>query len=204
VWCWLLLDEDDPFVAVLVAAAFLVVFHFGAARLFANRPNAEADLLLFLILLTILNSCTAVDFQFDGTWCWSTASDTWQRPRPPRRFRRMRRTGGAQDLALDDISDAMLREEGVPDIGSSCLTPSERRRFSGSTPSTIARTFSPFFSTSDGCLMRLVQLRLGNMHQAVDPVFDLDECAEVGEVAHPAFDIAPTGYLSSSCSQGFS
>ena len=36
--------------------------------------------------------------------------------------------------------------------------------------------------------MRLVQLRLRDVDQAVDAVFDLDEGAEVGEVADAALD----------------
>ncbi len=40
------------------------------------------------------------------------------------------------------------------------------------------------------------------MDQAIDTIFDFDECAEVSEVPYPAFDVRPTGYLSCRASQG--
>ena len=38
--------------------------------------------------------------------------------------------------------------------------------------------------------MRLVQRHVGDVHQAVDALLDLDEGAELGEVAHLALDAA--------------
>ena len=43
--------------------------------------------------------------------------------------------------------------------------------------------------------MRLVQLRLRDVDEAVDAIFDLDEGAEVGEVANAALDDGSDGIL---------
>ena len=56
-----------------------------------------------------------------------------------------------------------------------------------------ACTIWPFFSSSEGCLMRLVQREIGDVDQPVDAFFDLDEGAEIGEFANAAFDDAADG-----------
>src|ERR1039458_5113773 len=50
---------------VLIAVALLVALHLGAACLFTNRTDAQADLLLFLVHLDDLELMLRVDFQLD-------------------------------------------------------------------------------------------------------------------------------------------
>jgi len=126
-----------------------------------DGAEAKADFLFFHVDLMILNSCSRP----------VSSLDWWRRA-----HLRLRRYGrdfnafsnfdegaelrGAQNLAMNDVADAMSGEEALPNIGLKLLDARERRRFCGSTPRTTALTFSPFLTTSDGCLTRLVQLRL--------------------------------------------
>ena len=66
---------------------------------------------------------------------------------------------GAQNLALDDVADAVLGEEGIPDIGLELLDAKRQAAVLRLDAENDGLTFSPFLRTSEGCLMRLVQLR---------------------------------------------
>src|SRR5882762_8009042 len=73
------------------------------------------------------------------------------------------------------VSPTWCREKKSSQMSvASCLRPSDSRWFSAPMLSTIASTTSPFFSTSEGCLIRVLN--------------DLDERAELGEVAHLPLD----------------
>jgi len=96
-------------------------------------------------------------------------------------------------------------KERFPDVGLKLLH-AERQAgaLSGSMASTIAlHAGRPFFRTSEGCLTRLVQLRLLTWTKAVDAVFDFNEGAKVGQVAHATLDRhTPRGIFSCSESHG--
>ena len=96
--------------------------------------------------------------------------------------------GYAQDFAVDHIADVVGLEEGLPDIGLKLLY-SERQapliRFDGENDCFHAVALFQYFRRM---LHALGPAQVADVDQAVDAVFDFDEGAEVGEVAHASFD----------------
>jgi len=171
----------------------LVVLNFRAAASWPlTARRLKPTFFSSTLILMILKSCSRPVSSLDG-----------RRPRRlprrcgkdlplPRQSQRMRRTAPSAAPCREPHRHAMSQRSS-PKRRLELLDASERRRFCGSTRE-HAFTFSPFFTTSEGCLTRLVQLRL-NVHQPIDAVFDFNEGAKVGEVAHPAFTTVPADTL---------
>ena len=94
--------------------------------------------------------------------------------------------GGAQDLALDDIANAMLREEGIPDIRLKLLDAERKPAVLGLDAEHDRPDLLALLQDLGGMLDALGPAQVRDVHQAVDAVFDLDERAEVSEVANAA------------------
>src|SRR5262245_25483544 len=101
----------------------------------------------------------------------------------------------ADDLALDDVVDLVVGEELVPDVGGQLLEAQrealvlgvdvEHHRFDG-----VA-----LLQHLRGVLDALGPRQVGDVDQAVDPVLDLHEGAELGQVADLALEARADGVL---------
>ena len=96
--------------------------------------------------------------------------------------------GQAQHLAVDDIAHAMLLEEGLPDIGLQLLHAQREAAFVGLDRQHDGLHLVALLQDFRRMLDALGPAQVADVDQAVDAVFDLDEGAEVGEVADLAFD----------------
>src|ERR1700736_4676872 len=100
-----------------------------------------------------------------------------------------------QDLALDDVPDAVLREEGIPDIRLKLLD-AERKpailRLDAENDGLDLLTLPDNFGRM---LDALGPAQVRYVDESVDTVFDLDESTEVGEVADAALDDGADGVL---------
>ena len=81
-----------------------------------------------------------------------------------------------------------LSSSSVQGFGSICFMPSAMRLALGSMSRTTASTSSPTSSTLRRVLDALGPGHLGDVHQALDALLDLDEGAVVGEADHLALD----------------
>jgi len=97
--------------------ALLVALDLGTAGLFANGLDRETDLLLFLIHLDDLELVFRVHIERDRlavrTDRFGDVAQALDSFGDLDEGSKLRRT---QDLAFDDVADAMLREERLPDI----------------------------------------------------------------------------------------
>ena len=97
--------------------ALLVAFHFGAAGFFAHSANAQTDLLLVLIHLHDAELVLAANLQLDrSVTLVNSLGDVAQTLDTLSDLNEGTELRGAQNLALDDVADAMLSEERIPDI----------------------------------------------------------------------------------------
>jgi hypothetical protein len=90
--------------------------------------------------------------------------------------------GDRLDLADHLVALVVVLGELFPRIGRHCLMPSEMRRRSSSTSSTMTSTSSPSLHDLGRIDVLVGPVHLGDVHQALDALFDLDEAAVVGDV----------------------
>ena len=96
--------------------------------------------------------------------------------------------GHPQNFALNHVANAMLLEEGLPDIGLKLLHAQRQttlvrldRQNDGLHAIALLQNFR-------GMLHALGPAQIADVNQAINAVFDFDEGAEVGQIANPAFD----------------
>jgi len=191
--------------ALVALVGLLVAFDFGTAGFFANCLDREADLLLFLVdlddLELVLVANLEVDLLAGVVDCLGDVAEALDSFGDLDEGSELR---GAQCLALEDVADAVLREEGVPDVRLKLLDAERQAAVFGFDAENDRLDLLTLLENFRGVLDALGPREVRDVDEAVDAVFDLDEGAEVGEVADAASMIAPIGYLSSSASQGLS
>ena len=156
----------------------------------------EADLLLFLVHLDDLELVLVADLQVDllagvvdRFGDVAEAFDAFGDLDEGAELR------GAQDLALDDVADAVLGEERIPDIGLELLDAEREAAVLRLDAEDDCLDLLTLLENFRGVLDALGPAEVGDVDQTVDAVFDLDEGAEVGEVADAAFDDGTDGVL---------
>src|SRR5581483_6730396 len=94
----------------------------------------------------------------------------------------------AQDLAVDDVTDMVALEEGLPHVGLELLHAERQtalirldRKYNRLHAVTFFQDFRRVFHA-------LGPAQIADVDQAVDAVFDFDECAEVREISDATFD----------------
>ena len=95
---------------------------------------------------------------------------------------------GAQNLAVDHVAHAMRGEEALPDVGLQLLDAQAEAAVLRLDAENDSLHLFALLHDLRGMLDALGPAQVGDVNQAVDAVFDLDEGAEVGEVAHAALD----------------
>ena len=99
----------------------------------------------------------------------------------------------AQNLAVNDVADAVGGEEAFPDIGLQLL---DAEREAAVLRLDAENDCLDFFALLDDFRRMLDALgpaQVGDVDEAVNAVFNFDECAEVSEVADAAFDDCADG-----------
>ena len=97
--------------------------------------------------------------------------------------------GEAHHLAVDDVTDAMLSKKLTQMSVCSCLRPNDRRRclrLNGQDQGLDLVALLQHFRR----VLHLAPAQVADVNEAIDPVFDFDESAELGEVAHLALVIS--------------
>src|SRR5258708_557840 len=108
----------------------------------------------------------------------------------------------AQDLAMHDVADAVLREERIPNVGLNLLHAEREAPLVRFNARMTALTLSPFFNTSEGCFTRVVQLRLLTCTRPSIPSSISMKAPNSVRLRTRPSTVAPTGYLSCSVSHG--
>ena len=101
----------------------------------------------------------------------------------------------AQNLAVDNVADAMLGEERIPNIGLHLLHAQREAalvRFDGQDDGLDLVAFLQDFRRM---LHAGRPAQVADVDQAVDAIFDFDESAELGQIADAAFDSRSHGIL---------
>ena len=96
--------------------------------------------------------------------------------------------GYPQDFAVNHIADMMCREESLPNVGLKLLHAQRQAPLVG-----FNRQHDGFHAIAllqhfRRMLYPLGPAQVADVHQTVDAILDFDKRAEVGQVAHPAFD----------------
>src|SRR6266852_4632046 len=170
----------------------LVGLDFLARCLLTDRLDAQADFFLFLIHLDYLEVELAAGFQvhrlsvrIDSFRVVTQAFDAFGN------LNKCAEVRHAQDLAMHDVADTVLREERIPDVGLHLLH-AERKaalvRFNGQNHSLDLVAFLQHLGRM---LYAGGPAEVADMHQAVNSVFDFNESAKLGQIADPAFDRRP-------------
>ena len=94
--------------------------------------------------------------------------------------------GHAHDLALDGVADVVAREEVVPDVGGELLQAERQALVLGVDVEHHRLDHVALLQHFGRVLDPLAPRHVGDVDQAVDVLLDLDERAELGEVAHLA------------------
>src|SRR5581483_967094 len=102
---------------------------------------------------------------------------------------------GAQNLAVDDVADAVLLEEGVPHVRLKLLDAEREAAILGFDAEHDCLNFFALLQYFAGVLDALGPGEIANVDEAVDAVLDLDEGAEVGKVTDAALDDCTGGVL---------
>jgi hypothetical protein len=182
--------------AGVVAGLLLVDLDLGAAGFFADCADAEAYLLLFLVHLDDLELVLVVDLELDRLAVivdrFGDVAETFDTFRD---FNEGSELRGAQNLALDDVADAVLGEEGIPDIRLQLLDAEREAAVFGLDAEDDGANLLTLFENFGGVLDALGPAQVGDVDEAVDAVFDLDEGSEVGEVADATLDDGAGGVL---------
>src|ERR1035441_2020133 len=97
----------------------------------------------------------------------------------------------AQDLAVHDVADAMLREERIPDVGLHLLYAERKTALVRLNGQDDGLDLVALLEHLGGMLHTGRPAQVADVHQAVDAVFDFDERAELSQVTHTAFDRCP-------------
>ena len=95
---------------------------------------------------------------------------------------------GAQNLAVNDVADAVSGKEALPDVGLQLLDAQGEAAVLRLDAENDGLYLFAFLDDFRGVLDALGPAQVGDVDEAVDAVFDLDEGAEVGEVADAALD----------------
>src|SRR5271156_5274656 len=94
-----------------------------------------------------------------------------------------------QNLAVDYIADAMLREEGIPDIRLELFDAQRQTAVLGLNAQNHGLDLFALLEPFRGMLHALGPAQIAYVNQAVDAVLDLDERTEIRQVAHAALDL---------------
>src|SRR5579863_5732542 len=95
---------------------------------------------------------------------------------------------GAQNLAVDHVAHAVRGEEALPDIGLQLLDAQREAAILRLNAENHGLDLFSLLHDFRGMLDALGPAQVRDMDEAVDAIFDFDEGAEVGEIAHAAFD----------------
>ena len=170
-----------------------------SARL-ASSPDCadrETDLLLFLVHLDDLELVLVVDdFELDRlAGLIDRFRDVAQALDTVGDFYEGAELRRAQNLALDDVADAVLREEGIPDIRLKLLDAERETAVFGLDAEHDRANLLALLQDFGRVLDALGPAEVRDVDEAVDAVFNLDEGSEVGEVADAALDDGAGGVL---------
>src|SRR5208282_5729328 len=167
----------------------LVVLDLGAAGFVSHSAQAESHLFLFhvdlddleFVLLALLELGRRAVF----THCFRDMAEAFN---ALRYFNESAELRGAEYLAVHVIADAMLGKKALPHIGLQLLD-SEREtailRLDTENDSLHLFALLHYFRRM---LDALGPAKVRDVNQAVDAVFDFNEGAKVGQVAHAAFN----------------
>ena len=163
----------------------------GAAgvRLRDSGAQAEADLLFFHVdlddLEVVLQALFELGVTVDGVAGLGDVAETLDAFGD---FDECAELRGAQNLAVDHIANAMRSEEALPDIGLQLLDAQREAAVLRLDAENDSLDLFALLDDFRGMLDALGPAQVGDVDEAVNAVFDFDECAEVGEVADAALD----------------
>src|SRR4051794_5978137 len=161
----------------------------GAAGFVADGAQAQAYLLLFhidlddleIVLLALIELGRAAVFAYrlgDMAETFHALGDLNERAE----------LRGAKNLAVHHVAHAMSGEETLPHIGLELLDAQAQAAVLRLHAENDSLHLLALLHDFRRVLDALGPAQVGDVHQAVDAVFDLDEGSEVGEVANAAFD----------------
>src|SRR3990172_2726341 len=107
---------------------------------------------------------------------------------PLRQLNEGTEAGHPDDLPLHDVTDLVVGEELVPHVGGELLQPEGQALVLGVDVQDDRLHRVPLLEQLRGVFDPLRPREIGDVDEAVDPLLDLDEGAELGEVAHLALD----------------
>ena len=174
----------------------LVGLDFLARCFFADGTDAQANFLFFLIHLDDLEVVLVAGLEMhrlsvaiDGFGVVAEAFDALSD------FDECAEVGHAQNLAVDDVADAMLREERIPNIGLHLLDAEREAALVGLNGEDDGFDLVALLQDFGRMLDARGPAQVADVDEAVDSVFDFDEGAELGEIADAAFDGRAHGIL---------
>src|SRR6202044_1064387 len=169
--------------------ALLVALDLSAAGFLAYGADAETDLLLFLVHLDDLELVLRVHIERHwlpvGTDCLGDVAEALDSFSDLNEGAELR---GAKDLALDDVADAVLGEERLPDIRLELLDAERQAAVLRLNAEDDRTDLLALLENFRRMLNALGPAQVRDVNEAIDAVFDLDEGAEVGKIADAAFD----------------
>ena len=124
-----------------------------------SGTQAEAHLLLFDVDFDDLEFVLLACFQL-GAGFVTGLGDVAETLNTFRDFDKGAELRRAKNLAVDLITHTMRGEEALPNVGLKLLDSQRKSAILRLDTETTALTFSPFLTISEGCLTRLVQLKL--------------------------------------------
>src|SRR5262249_19669158 len=165
----------------------------GAELVALERPDAQADLPLGRNQLDDLHLVRLADLeiQLAVLALLVRVVELGHVDQPFDAFRQLderAEVGHADDLALDRVADVVVLEELVPDVGLELLEAQRQPLVFGVDVEHHRVDGVALLERFRRMLQALAPRHVGDVDQAVDTVLDLDEGAELGEVAHLAGD----------------
>src|ERR1700678_129558 len=94
----------------------------------------------------------------------------------------------AQNFAVHDIADPLLREERIPNIGLHLLYAERKAALVGLNRQNDGLDLVAFLQHLGRMLHASRPAQVADVHKTVNPIFDFDEGAKLGQVANPALD----------------
>src|SRR6185437_15215524 len=174
----------------------LVVFHFRAGGFLADGLEAEADLLLVVAHLDDLEVVLVADVERELVSalvdCLGDVAETLDALGDLDEGAELR---GAQNLAVNDVADAVLLEERVPHVRLKLLDAQGEAAVLGLDAKHDSLDLLTLLEHFGGMLDALGPGEVADVDEAVDAVLDFDEGAEVGKVADAALDDSTGGVL---------
>src|SRR5581483_7463302 len=169
--------------------ALLVVLHLGAAGLVPNGTQAQTHLLLFHVNLDDLEVVFLARFELGvGIARIASLGDMAQALDSFRDLDEGAELRGTQHLAMHHIAYTMRGEEALPHVGLELLDAQAQAAVLRLNAENNSLQLFALLDHFGGVLHALGPAQIRDVHQTIDAVLDLDERAEVGEIADAAFD----------------